>query len=135
MEKFPVNGTERKRIGYIHEFHMNMDSKDWVADQDMNSTDPDVTKVVQGWLYGIVHSWSNTSENYQINHNHAVGHSEEEEWVAYYTSIFYDCMESVVLAYGRTPEEALINVKALTESVVKYFIDDEESEPDPIIKE
>lgn len=81
MKKFPVNGKERKRIGCIHEFHVNLDHKDWVADQDMNSTDPEVVKVVQGWLYGIVHTWSNTSENYVITHNHKPDHTEDEEWV------------------------------------------------------
>lgn len=136
MKKFPVNGKERKRIGYIHEFHVNLDHKDWVADQDMNSTDPEVVKVVQGWLYGIIHTWSNTSENYVITHNHKPDHTENEEWVAEYTSIFYDCMESVVIAYGKTPEEALTNVKNLTASVVEYFVeDDDDVEPEPIIKE
>ena len=38
--------------------------------------------------------------------------------------------------YGKTPEEALTNVKNLTASVVEYFVeDDDDVEPEPIIKE
>ena len=57
--------SERKRIGYIHEFHMDFDDKSWIADQDMMSTDPDVKKEVQGWLYGLANPWSNDSVNYK----------------------------------------------------------------------
>ena len=116
--------SERKRIGYIHEFHPNLDHKDWVADQDMSSEDPVVKKVVQDWLYGLANPWSETSLHYVVHPNHAPANKFNvgEEWVAEYTSIFYDCLESIAIGYGSSPQEAIDNVaNMVAELIAKYY--------------
>ena len=117
---------ERKRIGYVHEFHQNADMKTWVADQDLyNKTDEDVIKDVQHLLYGLVNPWSDTSVYYTINYNFEQNREKDDIWVARYVSPFYDCLESVIFAYGKTPEEALENVKKLYTKIIKFYIEEE----------
>ena len=124
------------RIGYIHEFHADREMKDWVSANDLQSDDPIVKKVVQGWLYGLNEPWSDTSVHYALHPNFARDVTPETCWVAEYTSIFYDFMQSVAIAYGPTPEEALKNVTQMVEVIIaEYYIPDSEDadEPKPVL--
>lgn len=121
MEKFPVDGTIRKRIGYVVERMAVYDHKVWIADQDMNNnTDFLVMSDVQYWLHGIINPLSERDVRYTVNYNDTED-VESRKWVANYISKFDSQKSSVVIAYGNTPEEAIINVRALARNVVRYW--------------
>ena len=128
--------SERTRIGYVHEFHPNFEDKSWIADQDLTSTDPVVQKEVQHWLYGLANPWSETAVSYVVSPKIAVNEevARNETWKAEYISTFYDCLQSVAIAYGSTPNEAIDNVTKLVEYVINnYYIHDEDASPSPIL--
>lgn len=128
--------SERIRIGYTHEFHPNFENNSWIADEDLISTDPIVQKEVQHWLYGLANPWSETSISYIVSPRISVNEKipENEMWQAKYISVFYDCLESVAIAYGSNPSEAIDNVTNLVENVVrKYYKHDDDASPSPIL--
>ena len=121
MEKFPVDGNIRKRIGYVVERMAVYDNKVWIADQDMNNnTDFLVMSDVQYRLHGIINPLSERDVRYTVNYNDTED-VESRKWIANYISKFDSQKSSVVIAYGHTPEEAIINVRALSRNVVRYW--------------
>ena len=130
MEKFPVDGNIRKRIGYVVERMAVYDNKVWIADQDMNNnTDFLVMSDVQYWLHGIINPLSERDVRYTVNYNDTED-VESRKWIANYISKFDSQKSSVVIAYGNTPEEAIINVRALARSVARYWKPDGVKEVD-----
>lgn len=128
--------SKRIKIGYTHEFHPNFENNSWIADQDLASTDPIVQKEVQHWLYGLANPWSETAVSYVVSPKIVVNEEvpENETWKAEYISTFYDCLQSIAIAYGSTPNEAIDNVTALVKNVLEsYYIPNEDDGPSPIL--
>lgn len=127
--------NKRIRIGYTHEFHPNFENNSWIADQDLTSVDPVVQKEVQHWLYGLANPWSETAVSYIVSPKIAVDEEipKNETWKAEYISTFYDCLQSIAIAYGSTPNEAIDNVTAMVKNVLeKHYSPDEGENPSPI---
>ena len=121
MEKFPVIGDIRTRIGYVVERIAVCENKVWVADQDINNTtDFLVMSDVQYWLNGIANPLSEKDVRYTVNYNDTED-IENKKWVANYISKFDSQKSSVAIAYGSTPEEAIANVQKLVKDVIKYW--------------
>lgn len=130
--------NERVRIGYIHEFHPNFENNSWIADEDLTSDNPVVQKDVQEWLYGLANPWSETAVSFTTSPTIMVDKEvpKEKTWTANYISTFYDCLQSVAIAYGTTPNEAINNVAAMVKDVLeKYYVPDEDESPSPILNE
>ena len=131
--------SERIRIGYTHEFHPNFENNSWIADEDLTSTDSIVQKEVQNWLYGLANPWSETAISFLVTPTIAVNEEipEEKTWTAKYISTYYDCLQSIAISYGITPNAAIQNVVAMVKEVVeKHYKPDEngeESSPSPIL--
>lgn len=128
--------SERIKIGYIHEFHPNFENNSWIANQDLASADPVVQKEIQHWLYGLANPWSETAISFVSSPTIMVGKEipNEKTWTAKYISTFYDCLQSIAIAYGATPNEAIDNVTSLVKNVLeKYYIPDEDESPSPIL--
>ena len=131
--------SERIRIGYIHEFHPNFENNSWIADEDLTSDNPVVQKDVQEWLQGLAHPWSETAISFLVTPTIAVNEEipEEKTWTAKYISTYYDCLQSIAIAYGITPNAAIENVVAMVKEVVEKHYkpneDDEESSSSPIL--
>ena len=118
----------RTHIGYIHEFHPNFNSKTWVAKEDFDSDNPAALKDLQAWAAGLAEPWSETSVSYVVNFKDDI-----RLWEARYISIFYDCLESIALGYGDTPEAAVVAVKKIVEESIEKFYNEGEEKPQPII--
>lgn len=128
--------SERVRIGYTHEFHPNFENNSWIANEDLISTDPIVQKDVQHWLYGLANPWSETAISFITSPTIMVDKEvpNEKTWKAEYISTFYDCLQSIAIAYGATPNEAIDNVTTMVGDVLeKYYIPDEDGAPSPIL--
>lgn len=100
-------------IGYLLEFHPDKEIKECVTVDDLTSTDKEKQDLVQSWIVGLAEPWCESAVSYCININHGmeVQADNNHKWVAECRSIFYDCLESVLIAYGSTPTEALVNVQ------------------------
>lgn len=128
---------DKIHIGYIHEFHQGISQKSWLSNLDLDSKDPTVQKDLQGWLFGLDEPWSDTSVSYIISPNHK-NPTPETAWKVEYTSIFYDCLESVAISYGSTPQEAFTNVQTMVDYLIdKYYIRDSKDDvvPKPVFTE
>ena len=116
---------ENKKFGCLRQYMQGKEYVDWVKIQDLTSEDKETKDLVQGWLFGLDEPWSDFSVNYQVSMPYQPPSEMNLDilWCAEYTSIFYDGMESVAFGYGKTPEDALTNVKRLVEEVVdKYYL-------------
>ena len=128
--------SKRIKIGYTHEFHPNFKNNSWIADEDLTSVDPVVQKEVQHWLYGLANPCSETAVSYVVSPKIAINEkiAKNETWEAKYISTFYDCLQSIAIAYGSTPNEAIDNVTVLVNDAInKYYIHDEDASPSPIL--
>lgn len=120
-----------KKLGCIRQYILGKEYIDWVNVEDLTSEDKETRDLVQGWLHGLDEPWSDFSVDYQVS----IPYQPPSEinldilWCAEYTSIFYDGMESVAFGYGKTPEDALANVKKLVEEVIdKYYLGKDEDD-------
>ena len=123
---------ERIRLGYVKEFFRGMDLRSWVANQDMTSDDPVVQRDVQRWLHGIAHSLTPNSVQYNI-HRRLSGDKAYPDcpWVCEYTSHMYDQVYAIAIGYGKTEEEAVVNVKKMMkDNIEKYYVPLEEKRPE-----
>ena len=120
---------ERIRLGYVKEFFRGMDLRSWVANLDMESEDPVVQRDVQRWLHGVSHPM--TTHSITV-HGRLSGETIYPDcpWVAEYTAHMHDQVYAVAFGYGKTEEEAVINVKnMIQENVSKYYIPIDDQEP------
>lgn len=122
-----------EKLGYVVEYYKGQEIKEWVTREDLNSDVPDKKDLVQGFIVGLMEPWSAAAEFFDIKRNiryDGTKVTENEAWKATYTSIFYDTLESVAIAYGATPCEALKNVEKLLEEMEaiyeEIYADDEE---------
>lgn len=122
---------ERIRLGYVKEYFRGMDFRSWVADQDMESEDPVVQRDVQKWLHGVSHPLMPGSVQYNIHHRlNGDTNYPECPWVCEYTSHMYDRVYAIAIGYGKTEEEAVINVKNMIKTYVdKYYVPLAETRP------
>lgn len=125
--------NKNDKLGYVCEYYKCDEIKEWVTREDLNSDDHEKKDLVQSFIIGLMEPWSASAEFFNINRNvryDGVKVDESESWKATYTSIFYDNLESVIVAYGATPDEALKNVEnVLDEMEAIYeerYADDEE---------
>jgi hypothetical protein len=97
--------------------------------EDLESTDADKQREVQGWLNGISEPWSDTSVAYNIHPSYETGAiPEEERWVCDYNSIVYDGIEAHVRAHGNSPQTAFQKCIALIQELLSDYADSEEDE-------
>ena len=125
--------NKNEKLGYICEYYKDKEIKEWVTREDLNSDDPDKKDLVQGFVVGLMEPWSASAECFDIRRNvryDGTKVAESEAWKATYTSVFYDTLESVIVAYGATPDEALKNAEKILDEVevvyAKRYADDEE---------
>lgn len=111
------------KLGYLMEFHPDGETKDWVTREDLASEDQEKKNLVQSWIVGLAEPWCESAVSYCININQGneVVADEAHKWVAACHSIFYDCLESVLVAYGATPEDALQNVRSEFAEMIKIY--------------
>ena len=128
---------KNEKLGYICEYYKGQEIKEWVTREDLNSDDTDKKDLVQGFIVGLMEPWSASAECFEIRRNVKYDGTkvpESEAWRATYTSIFYDALESVIVAYGATPDDALRNAeKILDEMETIYeerYADEEEKDDD-----
>ena len=122
---------ERIRLGYVKEYFRGMELRSWVANQDMESEDPTVQRDVQRWLYGISHPMDTHTVQYNI-HLRLSGDETHPEcpWVAEYIVRMYDEVYAIAFDYGKTEEEAVINLKnMMKENVTKYLVPIDNQKP------
>lgn len=117
------NMNKNKRIGCIRQYASGNEYIDWVFESDLISEDQEKKDLIQSWLFGLDEPWSDFACSYNICMNQRrTDENLKDLWKAEYLSIFYDGMESYAYGYGKTPEEALMNVKKLVEeSIEKYY--------------
>lgn len=123
--------NENQKLGYIREFHPNKEIEDWVTREDLTSADQEKKDLVQSWIVGLAEPWSPSAESYVIHRNCTYDGTivpESEAWAATYTSIFYDFLESVIVAYGATPGEALSNAEKILEEMLMIYSEKYEDE-------
>jgi hypothetical protein len=117
------------RIGY--ESIWSGTETGWVersyTDKDLLSTDSETQREVQGWLYSLTHPWSDSAVSYVVNMHHDPSKADTP-WKAEMTSIPYDSITASLIAYGKTPEDALHEVHALLERLSQILLILEESE-------
>lgn len=120
-----------KKIGCIRQYMLGKEYIDWVSFEDLTSEDEEKKDLVQGWLHGLDEPWSDFSVNYQLSMPYQSPSKINLDvlWCAEYASVFYDGMESAAFGYGKTPEDALANVKKLVEEVIdKYYLGKDEDD-------
>ena len=127
-EKNKMN--DDKIVGYIVEYYAGKEEKEAITVADLTSDDKKRQDCVKSWAFGLGEPWSDSAISYVINRDWRQDVPEDEIWTAQCNSIFYDSLESVAIAKGPTPQEALKNVEELVEYVVKNFYeyDDEDEE-------
>lgn len=116
--------NKNKMLGYLCDYGGGKEIKDWVAREDLFSDDQEKKDLARGWIVGLAEPWSASAEFYDVKRNCASLNKKvpvSEAWKATYTSIFYDCMESVIVAYGATPTEALSNVEIVLEEMMEIY--------------
>lgn len=114
-------------IGYLVEYHAGNEEKEPVRRSDLTSEDKERQDLVKSWAYGLAEPWSPSALSYIINYvDYKPEIPEDKRWIAQCDSIFYDFLESVAIANGSTPEEALKNAKELVEYVVDNFYEKDE---------
>lgn len=93
--------------------------------EDLDSTDSEKQREVQGWLNGIDEPWSDTAISYNIHPSYATGHiPENERWVCDYTSIVYDGIEAHVRVCASTPQDAFTKCVALIQELLQdYYVE------------
>ena len=121
------------KLGYVVEYYKGDELKEEVTREDLNSNDQEKKDLVQSWIVGLMEPWSASAEFFDIKRNvkyDGTKVAESEAWKATYTSIFYDYLESRLIAYGATPGEALKNAEKLLEEMEaiyeERYVDDEE---------
>lgn len=124
-------------LGYICEYYKDQEIKEWVTRKDPNSDDPEKKDLVQSFIVGLMEPWSASAECFEIRRNvkyDGTKVAESEAWRATYTSIFYDTLESVVVAYGETPDKALKNTENILDEMEaiyeERYVDKEEKDDD-----
>lgn len=122
---------ERIRLGYVKEYFRGMELRSWVADQDMESKDPVVQRDVQKWLHGISHPFTSHTVQYNIHPRLSSDAVKPDcPWVAEYIVRMYDQVYAIAISYGKTEEEAIINLKNMIKYYVeKYYIPVDETRP------
>lgn len=97
--------------------------------EDLESTDDEKKREVQGWLNGIAEPWSHTAESYYIHPSYAVGHvPANEAWVCDYTSIVYDGIEAHVRVCAESPQTAFQKCTALIQTLLQDYYEEPEDE-------
>lgn len=98
--------------------------------EDLESTDTEKQREVQGWLNGIDEPWSDTSVGYNIHPSYETGTiPEDERWVCDYNSIVYDGIESHVRACASTPQQAFQKcIDLIQELLQNYYIEPPEDD-------
>ena len=90
--------------------------------EDLESTNPETQREVQGWLNGIDEPWSPTSVNYSVHPSYEPGVIPlNETWVCDYTSIVYDGIEAHVRAHGISPQTAFQNCISLIQELLQDY--------------
>ena len=99
--------------------------------EDLESTDPEKQREVQGWLNGIDEPWSPTSVSYNIHPSYQTGLvPESESWVCDYTSIVYDGIEAHVRVCAASPQTAFQKCVALIQELLQDYYEPVEDDDD-----
>jgi hypothetical protein len=107
-------------LGYVVEYYNREELKEQITRNDLTSDDQDRKDWVQSFIVGLMEPWSASAESFDVRRNiryDGTKVDENEAWKATYISIFYDFMESRLIAYGATPADALKNVEKLLEEM------------------
>lgn len=115
-------------IGYLYEYHPDAEIKDPVFVDDLNTDDPDRLRLLNEWASGLNTPWSGSAMSYAIHCDDRLVVDDDHRWKATFSSIFYDCLESVAICYAETPERALQKVQELVKDVIEKFAEKGEEE-------
>lgn len=90
--------------------------------EDLESTDPEKQREVQGWLNGLDEPWSPTAVNYNVHPSYETGVIPvSEAWVCDYTSIVYDGIEAHVRTHGSSPQTAFQKCVNLIQELLQDY--------------
>ena len=109
-------------IGYHIEHSQGEEERIEIRQEDLVATDPEKQDLIKSWVYGLANPWSQSAVSYTLNYNDWDSSLQDNErWTAQCNAIYYDCLESVIVARGASAQEALTNVeKFMNETIGKY---------------
>lgn len=113
---------DKNIIGYHIEYSQGEEERIEIRQEDLVSPDQERRDLIKSWAYGLANPWSQSALSYTLNYNGWDNSlNENERWLGQCNSIYYDCLESVIVARGASAQEALTNVeKFMNEIIGKY---------------
>jgi hypothetical protein len=108
----------------VREYYQDQEIKEWVSREDLYSDNQEKQDLLQSWIVGLARPWSASAEFFHVSRNCTYDGTiveEREAWKATYTSIFYDTMESVIVAYGPNTREALASAEKILDEMVAIY--------------